>query len=312
MRTVVVLLSDKRSGSTIFQKEFCGHPDVKHVRFSSHTYFETHHWLKAAVMLGRPSQLFSGGRSYEGYGSRKNARAYMIDTLRQNVAGIDDQVSDSELIYDGWEKLCEEFAAPVFFEKSPQLLANWAGLSLFLNWIETTSFNVKVVGLVRNPLSVQYSAQELFSTNAELRQIEWANAQRNLMTLSAWLPASQFKLLKYEDIVARPKSVFGDVCNFVGISPHDNMGSSVHVESLEKWKRDVQFTLQLDPSVVQISKKLGYTDLDLENPNKPTKASRRASSHSKLDKIQKFSVRKADRLLRPLYLRLRQKFWKKS
>jgi len=37
--TVVILLSDKRSGSTMFQEELCKHPDVRHVDYTPHTYF---------------------------------------------------------------------------------------------------------------------------------------------------------------------------------------------------------------------------------------------------------------------------------
>jgi len=84
-RSVVILLSDKRSGSTMLQEELCKHPDIQHVAYSPHTYFETHHWLKAAVLLGMPPQTFYGHRVYRGYGSKKNARTYLIDCVKRNV-----------------------------------------------------------------------------------------------------------------------------------------------------------------------------------------------------------------------------------
>lgn len=83
--TVVILLSDKRSGSTIFQTEFTRHAAVTGLRYSSHTYLESHHWLKGAVMLQRPDRLFAGGRTYRNYGGRRNARTYMIDTILGNL-----------------------------------------------------------------------------------------------------------------------------------------------------------------------------------------------------------------------------------
>ena len=61
-RTVVILLSDKRSGSTMLQDELCKHSDIQHVAYSPPTYFETHHWLKAAVLLGMPAKTYYGHR----------------------------------------------------------------------------------------------------------------------------------------------------------------------------------------------------------------------------------------------------------
>jgi hypothetical protein len=63
MPTVIILLSDKRSGSTMFQNEICKHPDIQTVIYSPHTYLETHHWLKGAVLLGKSD--------YSGYGLKK-------------------------------------------------------------------------------------------------------------------------------------------------------------------------------------------------------------------------------------------------
>ena len=140
MATVAILLSDKRSGSTILQDELCKHSGICHVEYSPHTYFETHHWLKAAVMMERPGALYSGGRPYQGYGTRQNARAYMVDTITQNVPEFVIPEDDRRLIFDGWEALCTRFAKPVFFEKSPQFLAEWSSLSLLMEWMEPVSY----------------------------------------------------------------------------------------------------------------------------------------------------------------------------
>ena len=79
---VIILLSDKRSGSTIFEEELCKHPDINHVVYTPHSYNETHYWLMAACMLGSPEQLFHGHRRHRSYGSSQQARRLLIDCIR--------------------------------------------------------------------------------------------------------------------------------------------------------------------------------------------------------------------------------------
>ncbi len=305
MPTVVILLSDKRSGSTMLQDELCKHSGIRHVDYSPHTYFETHHWLKASVVLNRPDMLYSGFKPYAGYGSRENARTYLIDTLKGNMPDYEPPENDTELIFEGWDALCKTFAQPVFFEKSPQILAEWCALSLLLEWVDRTEMDVKIIGLVRNPLAVQYSAHELFSTNAERRQFGWLNIQRNLLSIQSMLPPETFKLVRYEDIIADPKQGLADLCEFVGVEYEDEIGSAVHTSSKEKWMANENYTLQLDHSVSQIAKAFGYQDLELINPHKPTAATIAAMQPDLKTRIKKRMVRMRDRVVRPVYLKLK-------
>ena len=112
MKTVVILLSDKRSGSTMLQNALCSHEQIQTVNYSPHTYLETHHWLKAAVLLNKDKSLFSNGRQYKNYGSRKNARTYLEDELKGNLPGFIIPKDDNELVFQGWDALCEKFANP--------------------------------------------------------------------------------------------------------------------------------------------------------------------------------------------------------
>ena len=269
-KTVVILLSDKRSGSTMFQRELCRHPLVQTVEYSPHTYLETHHWLKGAVLLGLPAATFAGGRVYRGYGSRMNARTYLIDCVKQNIPEFQIPSDDRSLVFAGWDALCEKFAQPVFFEKSPQLLANWSGLSLFLEWINRTQYKVKVIGLVRNPLSVQYSAYQLFHTSPRKRQFSWLETYKNLLAFRSLLPDDTFYYVRYEEILEHPVKTFADICEFIGIPNFPEIGSNVHSDALTRWKDDPDFTLRLDDSVKQMAVGLGYSDDELDNPIKPT------------------------------------------
>ena len=267
--TVLILLSDKRSGSTMFERELCKHPKISHVSYSPHTYNETHHWLKAACVLKLPDSEFYGGKMYRGYGSRKGARKYLIDCIKGNIPNFVVPPDDETLVFEGWNALCRRFARPVFFEKSPQYLPHWGCLSLILRWMEATEFNVRFIGLVRNPMSVQYSAIKAFSTKAEMRQFGWAQAYRNMLAFKDMAGEERFFLIRYEDLIEQPKEVFRDVCAFIGLEPCEESGKHVHKDSVKKWRDDPWFSLQLKPGVVQVARHFGYRDEDFFNPPKP-------------------------------------------
>lgn len=300
--TALILLSDKRSGSTMVQDELCRHPDIRHVDYSSHTYFETQYWLKAAAMLDRPGTLYSGGKPYPGYGSAKNARTYLIDTIKGNLPDFAVPDSDHELAHQGWQALCDHFAQPVFFEKSPQYPANWAALSLLIEWAWQTPMEVKFLFLVRNPQAVQYSAQKLFNTPPETRQFGWLEAQRNLLACQAMVPAAQQMALRYEEILANPQGAFGKICDFAGVPRTNGLGDNVSTKSLDKWRLDPKFTLALDPAVAQMAKQLGYCDEDLHNPHGVAENS--AGKRSFTARIRRVKALTHNSLLRPIKLRL--------
>ena len=311
-KTVVILLSDKRSGSTIFQSELLSHPDVQGLAYSSHTYLESHHWLKAAVMTHQPPRLFSGGRVYANYGGARNARTYMIDTIMGNLPDFKPPSDDKDLIFEGWEALCHHYATPVFFEKSPQVLANWAAVIMLLEWMERTEFDVRLVGLVRNPLAVQHSAKLLFGSAPHNRQFGWAETHRNLLALRQMLPEDKLLLLRHEDILADPQAQFADVCRFVGLSTRPEMGSTITSKTQDRWRDDRDYTLYLEPSVRYVARALGYKDAALDNPNAPEtppvlappkrRLFRRPSSFS--DAKNRFR----DRVARPFLMRRRTPF----
>jgi len=301
MSKVVILLSDKRSGSTMLQEAMCRHPDIRHVDYSPHTYFETHHWLKSAVLLDLPAALYSGGRVYPGYGSRENARAYIEDTLKGNIPGYELPQNDRALCFEGWEALCRHYAKPVFFEKSPQILAQWGALDLLLEWMEKTELDVKLIGLVRNPLAVQYSAEKLFSTDPNDRQLAWLSTHRNLLTLCTLLPKERLKLVRYEDVIKDPDVELSKLCEFVGIAPVSGLGAAVHDGSKEKWRSDPDYSLSLHPAVRRIAEGLGYTSEELASPGavgNPASGGRPRSA------LQLRLVAWRDRWLRPFKLRI--------
>ena len=303
--TVVILLSDKRSGSTMFQDEICKHPDIQTVDYSPHTYLETHHWLKASVILSRPAKRDKGGPLYKGYGSRDNARAYLVDCIQKNVPEFKIPSNDKELVFKGWEALCAKYAKPIFFEKSPQYLGFPASLDLLFEWAQTNTYTVKFIGLTRNPLSVQYSAWKLFHRNPNDRQFGWMELQQEMLDFETRVGPEQFLHVKYEDIIDQPNATFSQICNFIGVEPKASIGSTVHKKSLTKWKEDPYFTASLDESVKTMARRFGYSDDDLDNPEKPEPPII-WKLRKKLEALYKLGrARLKDRLLKPLIIRLK-------
>ncbi|MGJ8638555.1 MAG: sulfotransferase family protein [Opitutaceae bacterium] len=298
-KTVAILLSSKRSGSTLFQREICKHPEIRTVDYSPHTYLETHHWLKGAVILNPDKKL------YDGYGSVANARTYTIDCLSGNLPNFQIPTDDRELIFKGWDALCAQFAQPVFFEKSPQFIAHWSCLELLAEWIRSTKYKVKVIGLTRNPLSVQYSALELFHTDPEKRQYAWKRNQENLLKFQELLSPDQYHHIKYEEMIEQSVETFAEVCKFIGVKVDSKVGQDVHSKSLTKWKDDPYFRLRLDTSVIEVAKQFGYSQEQLDNPEKP-EPPLSWKLQKKIEGTYKLTCSHLkNRIFKPLMLRLR-------
>ena len=136
---------------------------------------------------------------------------------------------------------------------------------MHLQWAKQTDFDVKFIGLVRNPLAVMYSALKLFGTSPEARQFGWVEIQRNPMAFRQMVGKDQYYELRYEDLISEPALEFAKVCQFIGIDYEDVMGAEAHAGSLEKWRADGAFGLQLDPVVLQMASQFGYSPEELRN-----------------------------------------------
>lgn len=276
-KTVLILLSDKRSGSTLIQRELLQHPLIQTVKYSPHAYLETHFWTKSAKSLSGVQNRKFENRSYKinenrilsSYGSRKNAEVLLKELLIQNDVAISDIDNDLEdLIFKGWDRLCDKYADTVFFEKSPQILASPSALELLLKWIRQTKYEVKILVLVRNPLSIMYSAQKLFYTDPVKRQVGWIELMENLSNFLKELNSDQWKSIRYEDLIQEPEVQFKSICNWLRINYISELGKLSHRESMEKWKSDKFFDFQLNEEATALAIKYGYSIQELENDNK--------------------------------------------
>ena len=292
----------------MFERELCKHPDINHVDYTPHTYNETHHWLKAACMLDLPRQEFYGHKVPQNYGSKNAVRKYLIDGIQGNVPDFKIPSSDEDLVILGWEALCEKYAKPVFFEKTPHYLVHWACLDLILRWMERMSYDVKFIGLIRNPMSVMYSANKLFYTSPDERQFGWAQAYRNLLSFKDFLVPDQFLLVRYEELIADPQASFRNICSFLDLDHYYALGQEAHKDSLTKWKDDANFGFQLNESVARLAKHYGYTEEELTNPGKATSIAYTESLGFKTRRLASRSKAKLiDRYLKPLLLKYTHK-----
>jgi hypothetical protein len=260
--TVVILLSEKRSGSTFFERELCSSAAIQHVSYTPHTYNETHYWVMAACLLKVPKRQFSNCSVPKVYGTRAKVRKTLEKLIINNVPQFIPPENNRALVFEGWEALCDQFAQPVFFEKSPQLPHHWGAIELMLEWANNTTFDVKFIGLVRHPLAVLYSAQQLFHSKPQDRQYPWLEANHNILLMSHFVESDDFMMIRYEDIVANAGEMFEGVFRFIGLDQEPTVGASARQSSVEGWKQDAQFSVALAPAVIRLASYFGYADFE--------------------------------------------------
>jgi hypothetical protein len=210
--------------------------------------------------------------------------------------------TDEELVFSGWEALCDRFACPVFFEKSPQVVQHRAALGLLRRWIDQTDYRVRIIGMVRNPLAVMASAEKAFATPPQERQFGWLEGCWNLLEFGEELGQNRFRLFRYEEIIEDPVACFGSICGYIGIEPAEEVGGGVHSASLERWADDPDFTLRLDPTVRQIALELGYAEEDLHNPNAGSAPSMSVRGGRLAGRYKLLKARFFQRFIKPLAL----------
>jgi hypothetical protein len=176
-----------------------------------------------------------------------------------------------------------------------------------MEWIRDTDFNVKVIGLTRNPLAVLYSAYRLFHTDPVKRQFDWLRIQQNMHKIKTVLKKEQFMDLKYEDIIANPNKIFDDIFTFIGLSTKYKFKNEVHVKSLMQWQNDPFFTLQLDRNVKEFAVSLGYGNDELHNPEKRKPSLLSLWLRIINNKYRLTRARISYRYVKPFKLRLQQK-----
>jgi hypothetical protein len=127
----------------------------------------------------------------------------------------------------------------------------------------TTSdeIDLRVVGLIRNPIDTLYSMWQRWRIRPELRQHEWVGAYENLRSLTQQL-GNRMMIVRYEDLVGGGSTI-GEVCDFLGIGRNQDVGSGIRSSALSQWHRDRKFGFQPDQRVIDLAVSFGYDRADL-------------------------------------------------
>ncbi len=256
----VIILSSKCSGSSALQNILAKLSDVSHILKTRHNENETLYWTKAASVLSMPQVDMLDS---EVPINKEKAREDLICLLNENLETYTKPENDDELIFGGWELLCQKFS-PVFLEKSPHHLHQWSALELIAECIERfQNINFLLIGLIRNPMDVLYSEWCRWRTFPEINQYQLLTAYRNLLKIEKCL-GEKIVLIRYEDMVTN-MSYLKEVFNFLEINENEVDKDYFHNKSISKWKRDNIYGFSLSEEVLEFYERLGYKRQDMEN-----------------------------------------------
>lgn len=255
----IILLSEKSSGSSAFQRLLARHADIRHLAKTRHVHFETLYWTKAASILELPQVDMVDS---EVPMPRERAKADLDSLLRDNLEAYSPSSDDREMIFDGWRRLCESHA-PVFLEKSPHHLCQWSALELIIESMSRLpTIDTMLVGLIRNPMDTLYSQFRRWKARPEERELRWQIAYRNLQRLAQSV-GDKLVTLRYEDVVADVNQL-KPIYDFCGVKV-DATPAPLHDQSLQKWKRDAAFGFQLSSTSIELARDWGYDESELFN-----------------------------------------------
>ena len=272
--TCVVILSTKSAGSSALQNLICGCTDGKHVEHTRHVQHETLYWTKAASILGRKQLRIPDS---EVPIPPQKALHDLRALLAANLPDFELPSDPEELIFEGWRRLSVRFG-PLFVEKSPHHLHQWAALELLIEAVHRLpDTDFRFVGLVRNPMDVLYSMWRRWRADPAKHQHQWRLAYENLRRFEREV-AGRLLVVRYEDLAAHGNAA-GQLIDFLDRPVSPEAKSYIHAKSLQRWKVDRWFGFQLDGEVERLATSFGYTSADLRNQSFPFWESYRILSH---------------------------------
>jgi len=252
--TVVTILSDKSSGSSMLQAALAAHPDAHTVAVTPHHERETLYWSKAVAALGleQPRMIDSRMVPMSRAAGEEGVRRLLTDNTTRSWPGT----VDLDLVFDGWARLAEDLG-PFFVEKSPHHLHTWPALDLMVRFAgERSGTPMRFVGLVRDPMDTLYSMWRRWGVLPERRQGEWVRAYRNLIRLGN-VAGDRLLVVRYEDLVRDPGAI-PRVAEWSGLDPGRLPEPVTRSDSIGRWRRDPRFGFRPDPATARLALELGY------------------------------------------------------
>ncbi|MGB3786620.1 MAG: sulfotransferase [Phormidesmis sp.] len=263
MNKTILILSHKSSGSSAVQRLLTQLPLVNCIQKTRHFQSESLYWTKAASILRLPQQNMLDS---EVPISPKRARRKLIDLLKNNIPGYEIPRDDRSLVFDGWRQLCYQHG-PIFLEKSPHHLLQWSALDLLVKSMGELAGEVDflLVGLVRNPMDMLYSAFRRWKTPPEALQYEWLTAYQNLRKLSDLL-GEKVAIVRYEDLTVslEPLAPVFEFCES-SFGELETLRDRTLLRKNGQWKADSFFGFTLAPEIKALAHFYGYTATELSN-----------------------------------------------
>ena len=261
---VVYILSEKSSGSSFLFRSLndalniTSYPKTKH--FESETLF----WTKAASLLNKPQlDMLVSDVPYD----KERARAELVEFLAINLSTEIKFNTDEELVFNGWYELIKQFG-PIFIEKSPHHLLQWNALALMLEFEQRFSdiVNCHYVCIARNPKDVFLSQFRRWNVNLKQLENQWLITYMNWERFRKEGASTSNKIFtRYEDLVADRQSVISKICEVIGVK--SNLKGEEKVRKSKSSKKSESFGYKLSPSVICLSKSMGYSQSELEHTN---------------------------------------------
>ena len=262
--SAIVILSAKCSGSTALHRALERSPAIRSGVVTEHEELETLYWTKAASILGRPQDpMVESVVPYPADVAHRSLDRFLV---ANGVTGLTDRPDEDELI-ERWIEL-RRLHEPCFVEKSPHHLRQVAALELLAEAIRRDEgCRYLVIGVIRNPLDVVYSAWRRFRYRPEEYQWEWKATYENIEVASR-LYGDDFVSLRYEDLVTIRTGLFRRVAALVDVpwSTWSDDRGGLHGGSLRRWATDPAFGFSLHPDVVAAARSFGYGDDELRTP----------------------------------------------
>jgi hypothetical protein len=258
----VMVLSTKSAGSSALQRLLCAGAGARHIEYSRHAEHETLYWTKAASILGLHQLKLSDS---EVPLPRSKARHDLLELLRRNVPEFVRPEDPKALIFGGWRALCMHYS-PIFVEKSPHYIHQWACLQLIAEAArQSPDIDFRFVGLIRNPMDTIYSVWDRWRVLPDEYQFHWLTAYRNLLRFRE-LTGRRLCIVRYESLAGgagAAEKLFKDLD--IDAGGEIAADHSIDDRSVSKWRRDPGFGFRLDPRVAACARQLGYADHELAN-----------------------------------------------
>ncbi len=254
---LVIILSSKSSGSTALQNYLKMNFGYRTIQYTQHQEEETLYWSKVASILGLPQDKLY--RSVVPLKPEKAVRE-LNEFFKKNL------LPDIKCDLNTTEKEFQEFFFKLiknmggkFIEKSPHHLYNQSNLQLLLNFKEAYKENIdiRILGLVRHPQAVIYSAWKRWKFFPEKFQNEWLGSYHNLVV---WKDKLEIFILKYENLVS------GEVklSSILGEEENSETNFQFRTSSLNKWKKDPSYGFSVSKEVEVLAHTFEYKNFNTQ------------------------------------------------